>query len=149
MARSGSSTILKPVEFDQGHLASGANFSSPQSKRPPLLQSSVAMSKEIVMSAASVLSPPQSEYAIFLQSQSPKIRDGLEIIETRKQRLLETQTKNLIGTDEKHSRPMSAAAMFKRSTSPSEKATKMANVAGSPSCNIKMGDSRVFAGSNL
>ena len=148
MARSGSSASIHSVQFDQGHLATRGAETSPTASRRPLLQIPVLVTKEIVTTAASVLSPPQSEYAIFLQSQSPKIRDGREIVETRKQRLLETQTKNLIGTQEL-SRPMSATSVFKRSTSPSDKAAKMANVAGTDSCNIKMGDSRVFAGSNL
>ena len=148
MARSGSSASIHSVQFDQGHLAATGAETSPTASRRPLLQIPAVVSKEIVTTAASVLSPPQSEYAIFLQSQSPKIRDGREIVETRKQRLLETQAKNLIGTQEL-SRPMSAASVFKRSTSPSEKAATTANVAGSDSCNIKMGDSRVFAGSNL
>jgi hypothetical protein len=98
---------------------------------------------QIPLSAASILSPPKSDYAAFLQSQSPKIRDGKEIIETRKQRLLEVKTKNVSGLQETLPAPC---------TSPSKETTtftKVANVAGTESCNIKLGDTRVFAGSNL
>ena len=142
MARSASS-LSKDV--DHGQLFC-ERTQSQTSKKQELLTSSHSPLQplEIPLSAASILSPPKSDYAIFLQSQSPKIRDGKEIIETRKQRLLEVKTRNLSGLQESSPAPC---------TSPSKDATttftKVANVAGTESCNIKLGDTRVFAGSNL
>ena len=144
MARSASSLSKK---FDQGVLGEETESLQASSK----CQSSVALNPahhEVPLSAASILSPPLSTYAIFLQSQSPKIRDGKEIVEVRKQRLLDAKFKNFTGPQETVS---SASTLFVRSASPSKDVSvfKSANVAGSDSCNIKMGDSRVFAGSNL
>jgi hypothetical protein len=141
MARPVSSISGK---FDQGHLSEGM-----LSQRSPSNSGDLAAKMhETPLSAAAVLSPPMSEYAIFLQSQSPKIRDCKEIVETRKQRFLETKTKNLIGCPDTQ---LSASALFTQSTSPNRDKvpSKPANVAGSDGCNIKMGDARVFAGSNL
>jgi hypothetical protein len=133
-------------KFEQGQLGAGTQSTQKSSGT----QSGILASKmiEVPLSAGAVLSPPKSEYAIFLQSQSPKIRDCKEIVETRKQRLLETKTKNFTGPPDIQS---SASALFTRSTSPNREKvpTKAANVAGTEGCNIKMGDARVFAGSNL
>jgi hypothetical protein len=146
MSRSSSSLSSK---FEQGQLGDGTQSTQKSSQHlVPNLGNHVSKMIEVPLSAAAVLSPPKSEYAIFLQSQSPKIRDSKEIVETRKQRLLETKTKNFAGPQDTQ---LSASALFTRSTSPNkEKApSKAANVAGTDSCNIKMGDARVFAGSNL
>ena len=145
MARSVSSLSGK---FDQGHLSEGI-LSQRSSDRFASNSGNLAVkAHEIPLSAAAILSPPKSEYAIFLQSQSPKIRDCKEIVETRKQRFLETKTKNLVGSPDTQ---LSASALFTRSTSPNRDKvpSKVANVAGTDGCNIRMGDARVFAGSNL
>jgi hypothetical protein len=142
MARSASSLSKK---FDQGQLSEGIQTQT--SSKSSTSIHSVPQMHEVPLSAASILSPPKSEYAIFLQSQSPKIRDSREIVETRKQRLIDSKTKNFVGPQE----PSSSASTFARSTSPSKdkSSSKQTNVAGTESCNIKMGDTRVFAGSNL
>jgi hypothetical protein len=146
MARSPSSFSKN---FGQGMLGEGTQSLQPSSKVPGLVlvNPTVQIAHE-AQSAASILSPPKSHYAIFLQSQSPKIRDGKEIVEVRKQRLLETKVMNFTGPQETM---LSASTIFTSSTSPSKDVStfKVTSVAGSDSCNIKMGDSRVFAGSNL
>ena len=147
MARSPSSFSKNS---GQGMLGEGTQSLQASSKFPGLVlvNPTVQIVHEAPLSAASILSPPKSNYAIFLQSQSPKIRDGKEIVEVRKQRLLETKVMNLSGPQETM---LSASTIFTSSTSPSKDAStfKVTSVAGSDSCNIKMGDSRVFAGSNL
>jgi hypothetical protein len=146
MARSTSSLS---DTFDHKQLREGQQSSSVSIKRSPSkFGQTNQVVNEVPLSAAAILSPPKSEYAIFLQSQSPKIRDCKEIVETRKQRLLDAQTKNLLGPIES---PLGAAMRSVRSASPNRDKIipKAANVAGSEHCNIKMGDPRVFAGSNL
>lgn len=145
MARSTSSLSKN---FDQER-SSEVSQSHTSTKQPVTIAVDTSSRfHNVPLSAAAILSPAKSEYAIFLQSQSPKIRDGKEIIETRKQRLLEVMTKNWSGPQESS---MAASVLFAPATSPSkDKAhAKAANVAGSEGCTIKMGDSRVFSGSNL
>ncbi len=145
MERSLSSLSAK---FDQGQLSGGIQSQWSSERLASNSGNFAAKVHEAPLSAAAILSPPKSEYAIFLQSQSPKIRDCKEIVETRKQRFLETKSKNVIGCLDSQ---LSASSLFTQSTSPNrDKApSKAANVAGTNGCNIKMGDSRVFAGSNL